>query len=114
MQENLPDQPAGDNADNDGQEQSSAHPHKRRRRVRKRIRIKKRTNPKRKIKKYLERLIWLVVIALFIATLVIMIKQLEIVDPDMKSKKKKSSLDIKINKTITLNHKVINKHFLFI
>lgn len=91
-EETLPDQPAENNSD-DNRQHHGSHRHTRRTRVRKRIRIKKKSSPKRKIKKILERLLWLIVIAGFIATLVIMIKQLDIRDESVKKKKTKSMLN---------------------
>lgn len=59
--------------------------------VRKRIRVRKKKSSKRKIKKIFEYLLWFIVIAGFITTLVIMIKELEISDEKYKKKKKSDS-----------------------
>ncbi len=64
---------------------------RRKRKVRKRIRIKKKSKPTRKILKVVERFIWVAVIAAFIATLVILVKQLDIREEKKKKKKKKKS-----------------------
>jgi|GEM_PF-4390772 len=82
----------GDSPENNGPDQPSEggeHHHGRRRRVRKRIRIKKKASPKKKIKKLAEKLIWVIIILGFIATLIIMVRQLNIVDE--KNKKSKST-----------------------
>lgn len=64
---------------------------RRRRRVRKRIRIKKKPSAKKKIKKIGERLLWIIFIAGFIITMIIMMKQLDVRDESAKSKRKKTS-----------------------
>lgn len=72
------------------------HGHHHRRKVRKRIRIKKKSGPKRKIKKVIEKLIWIIIIGSFIATLVIMMKQLDIKDESLKKKKSTFYCPVKI------------------
>ncbi|MEO5570302.1 MAG: hypothetical protein ABIT08_14000 [Bacteroidia bacterium] len=87
-EEILPDNSAEENEDNQ-QPGSDEHSQRRRRRVRKRIRIKKKASPKKKIRKYAEKIIWLLIIIGFIATLIIMVQQLNVVDE--KNKKTKTS-----------------------
>ena len=87
-EELLPDNAEEGNEDNQ-QPESGGHRHGRRRRIRKRIRIKKKANPKKKIKKLAEKIIWLVIILGFIASLFIMVRQLNLVDE--KTKKGKTS-----------------------
>ena len=68
------------------QEESSSdktQDHKRKRKrikVRRRIRIKKRSSPKKKARKTMESIAWVVIVAAFIATLVILILQLDLND----------------------------------
>lgn len=95
--------------ENTGNEQREGH--RRRRKVRRRIRIKKKSGPKKKIKKYLERILWLIIIGGFIATLIIMVKQLEIQDPNAK-KKKKSHNEIKIEYFRDTEYSHINQSLL--
>jgi hypothetical protein len=87
-EELLPEEGAENTEDNQQHEGGERH-HRRRRRVRRRIRIKKKSSPKKKIKKLAEKVIWAIIIIGFIATLVIMVRQLNIVDE--KNKKTKSS-----------------------
>jgi len=61
---------------------------RRRRKVRQRIRIKRKASPFRKVKKLAEKVLWLLVIAAFIATLVVLMKELDISD-DKAAKKRK-------------------------
>ena len=79
----------------------------RRRRVRKRIRIKKKPSTKKKIKKYLERLLWLLVIVGFITTLVIWMRAMDINDDRSQAKKKKVTM-------INTNLNLFKDHELFI
>ena len=74
-------------------ESAGDHPHrvKKRIRVRKRIRIRKKPSAKKKIKKYAERIFWLLVIGGFIAALIVMIVELDIRDEKFKKKKKKAT-----------------------
>lgn len=64
---------------------------KRRRRkkikIRKRVKIKRKASPKRRVKKTFETIIWVIVAAAFVATLVILILQLDL---NTKSKKIRS------------------------
>ncbi len=61
---------------------------RRRRKVRQRIRIKRKASPFRKVKKLAEKVLWLLVIAAFIATLVVLMRELDISD-DKAAKKRK-------------------------
>ncbi|MFM1744894.1 MAG: hypothetical protein RLZZ630_831 [Bacteroidota bacterium] len=68
--------------------------HSRRRRrkrikVRKRVRLKRKSNPKKKIRKILEIIAWTVIIIAFIATLVVLISEL---DFNEKNRKKRTQL----------------------
>lgn len=68
----------------------SAHPARKRVRVRvkKRIRIKKKPSSKKKLKKFGERALWTLIIAGFIASLIVMIVELDIRDERYKQKRK--------------------------
>lgn len=56
-------------------------------RVRKRIRIRKKPSSKKKLKKWGERLLWLTIIAAFIAALIVMIVELDVRDEKFKQRK---------------------------
>lgn len=100
MEENekLPDQPDenGDDRFETGGKNTGQR-RRRRVRVRKRIRIKKKSDPKKKIKKLAEKVIWVVIIAGFITTIIIMMRQLDTEKYKASKKKKASFLDIKKN-----------------
>lgn len=64
---------------------------RRRIKVRKRVRIKKKPNQKKKVKKYAEKAFWILIIAGFVISLIIMIVQLDISDKKFKQKQKKST-----------------------
>lgn len=89
MAEELLPNDAAQNNEHNPQPEDGKHHHGRRRRVRKRIRIKKKTNPGKKLKKVAEKILWAVIIIGFIATLIIMVRQLNVVDE--KNKKTKTS-----------------------
>ncbi len=72
-------------------ESSLAHHHGDRVRVRKRIRVKKKKSPRKKIRKFIERLIWLIILVAFLLTLIYLLKELDLTDA--RYKKKKSSLN---------------------
>jgi hypothetical protein len=76
----------------------SATPHgvRRKRRYKYRYKKKKRSGKKR-VKKFLEFLMWLVVIAAFITSLVILVRQMEINDEAVKKKRKKSTITLPVN-----------------
>jgi hypothetical protein len=57
-------------------------------RVKKRIRIKKKPSSKKKLKKYGERALWTLIIVGFIASLIVMIVELDIRDERYKQKRK--------------------------
>jgi hypothetical protein len=63
-------------------------PRRRRRKVRKRIRIKKKKGPWRKVRKAVERVLWVVAIAGFIVTLIVLMRQLNITDDKAEKKRK--------------------------
>jgi len=89
-EEILPGNSAEENKDDNQFPEGGEHPQRRRRRVRKRIRIKKKSSPKKKMKKLGERLLWILVIGGFIAALVIMVNQLNIVDEKEKVRKSRA------------------------
>lgn len=79
--------------DQDEGSEDTTHDHQRKRRrikVRRRIRIKKRTNPKKKAKKTMENIAWVVIVAAFLATLIILILQLDLNDKRTKKSMGKS------------------------
>jgi hypothetical protein len=88
-EEQLPENSAEEDKDDNQFPEGGEHPQRRRRRVRKRIRIKKKSSPKKKLKKLGEQLLWILVIGGFIAALVIMVRQLNIVDEKEKVRKSK-------------------------
>jgi hypothetical protein len=55
-------------------------------RVRKRIRVKRKKSPKKKIRKFFERILWTVVILAFLMTLFYLLKQLDLTDQRYKKK----------------------------
>jgi hypothetical protein len=60
---------------------------RRRRKVRKRIRVKKKSGPWRKVRKVIERIVWVLVIAGFLVTLVVLMRQLNISDDKAEKKR---------------------------
>ena len=60
---------------------------RRRIKVRKRVRVKNRRSPRKKARKFVEVLIWLTVIAAFISTLILLVKQLDLNSDKRKGKK---------------------------
>lgn len=68
--------------------------------VRRRIRIKKRTSPKKKARKTMETIAWVLIIAAFVMTLIILILQL-----DLNDKRTKKSL----GKDVTLIENTLDK-----
>jgi len=64
-----------------GNEDNSEIKHERIR-VKKRIKIKKKSDPKSKIKKVVARVLWVVVVILFIYALITMVKESDIRDKD--------------------------------
>lgn len=64
--------------------------HRRRIKIRKRIRIRKKPSAKKKIRKIAEIAAWVAIIAGFIITLVIMVKELDIRDEKFKQLQKKT------------------------
>ena len=77
-------------------EQSGEQPH-RRKKYRYKIRKKKKRSKKKRIRKLMEYLLWAVVIAAFIASLVILVKELDISDKKIKEKRRKSELMVPAN-----------------
>lgn len=73
-------------------EESDGEVKKERIRVRKRIRIKKKPDPKKKIKKYLRIFAWIVVIAIFITTLIVLFSESDLRYEN--TKKPKSRVEI--------------------
>ena len=69
------------------EEGASEHP-RRRRRYKYKYRKKKKSK-KKKLKKYLEYALWVVVIAAFIASLVILVREMDVTTDKKKGKKKK-------------------------
>lgn len=74
-----------DSSDSDNQ--STQH-----KRVRKRIRIKKKNSPKRKLRKLVERLAWIVILLAFVFTLIYLLKELDLSDKRFKKKASISGL----------------------
>ena len=76
----------------EGSEDTNHDSHRKRKRikVRRRIRIKKRTNPKKKAKKTMENIAWVVIVAAFLATLIILVLQLDLNDKRTKKSMGKS------------------------
>mgnify|MGYP006914605420 CR=1 FL=1 len=56
-------------------EESDGEIKKERIRIRKRIRVKKKPDPKKKIKKYLRIFAWIIVVAIFITTLIVLFSE---------------------------------------
>ena len=71
------------------QEQLKSGTRSRRKRikVRKRIRIKKKISPQKKAKKLIETVIWIISILAFVATLIMLVMQLELNSKNMPKKK---------------------------
>ena len=68
---------------NSSEENTDGGLHKRRHKrikIRRRIRIKKRTSPKKKAKRTMETVAWIVIIAAFLMTLIVLILQLDLND----------------------------------
>ena len=67
----------------------SSHPFRRRRKikVRKRVRVKKKSSPKKRAQKVLETIIWISVLTIFIVTLIIFFKEMDINSAKSPSKK---------------------------
>ncbi|MFM9055585.1 MAG: hypothetical protein ACKOQY_02710 [Bacteroidota bacterium] len=57
--------------------------------IRQRVRIKRKSNPKKRVKKMLETIAWILIIAAFVVTIVVLVMQL---DFNSKNKKKRSDL----------------------
>ncbi len=62
------------------------HTRKRRVKVRKRIRVKKKSGPKKRLKKLIETIAWVIVLTAFIITLIMLVRQLEF-NPKTKGRK---------------------------
>ena len=75
--------------------EEGAGQHQRRRRYK--YRYKKKRSKKRKLKKYLEYVLWFTVIAAFITSLIILIKQMDVTDEDVKKKRKKTEIIVPVN-----------------
>ncbi len=74
-------------------EESDGEIKKERIRVRKRIRIKKKPDPKKKIKKYLRFFAWIVVIAIFITTLIVLFSESDLRYENTKKPKSRVELN---------------------
>ncbi len=77
---------------------------KKRIKVRKRVRIKRKSSPKKKARKVLEKVAWILLIAAFIITLLVLVLQL-----DLSSKHRKKSsgmLTIPVTKYLINNHRL--------
>lgn len=95
-QNDLPDDNAELNEDPDSLLPDSRKRRKKRRiKIRKRVRIKRKTSPKKKARKMLETVAWVLIVAAFIITLVVLVLQL-----DLSSKHRKKSGDV-LNKIQT-------------
>ena len=60
-------------------------------------RYKRKRSKKRRIKKYLEYVLWITIIAVFIISLFILIRQMDITDESVKKKRKKSEITVPVN-----------------
>lgn len=75
-----------------GSTEGDQHLHGDRVRVRKRIRVKKKRSPKKKIRKFFERVVWTIVLIGFAITLFYLLKELDLSDERYKKKKTNSFL----------------------
>lgn len=83
-------------------EESDDEIKKERIRIRKRIRIKKKPDPRKKIKKYLRIFAWIVVIAIFITTLIVLFSESDLRYEN--TKKPKSRMEINTtSKEVSIN-----------
>ena len=89
------DDPLQDELSAEGEHGSGQRRRRRRIKVRKRVRIKKKISPRKKAKKLIETIIWIIAIFAFIATLVMLVMQLEL--NSQHKPKKKSGIDKPIN-----------------
>jgi flagellar basal body-associated protein FliL len=67
--------------------------------IRQRVRIKRKSDPKKRVKKMLETIAWILIIAAFVVTLVVLVMQL---DFNSKNKKKRSELSTSPPVTLSL------------
>jgi len=90
---------------------SSSRRRRKKVKIRKRVKIKRKASPKKRIKKTFEIIIWIIVVAAFVTTLVILILQLDL---NTKNKKIRSVSMIKNANTLThqQNRLTFDKHFL--
>lgn len=93
--------------------EEGAAPHRRRRY---KYRYKKKRSKKRRLKKYLEYVLWIAVIAAFVTSLIILIKQMDVTDEGIKKKRKKSEIIIPANSSqvCILPSGYINSHYNFV
>ena len=79
--------------------------------IRKRVKIKRKASPKKRVKKSFETIIWIIVVAAFVTTLVILILQLDL---NTKNKKIRSvGMNDEPEQVIQLSNTLENdKHFL--
>lgn len=79
--------------------------------IRKRVKIKRKSSPKKRVKKTFETIIWVIVVAAFVATLVILILQLDL---NTKNKKVRSvGMNTKTENVLQHSKSFTNdKHFL--
>jgi hypothetical protein len=71
--------------------------------VRKRIRVKRKKNPKKKIRKLLEKVIWTIVIVAFVITLFYLLNELDL--SDRRYKKKTFHQELKIRELFSSEQK---------
>ena len=101
----LPEDSLENNIPEDTDEVGTGELHRRRHKrikVRRRIRIKKRTSPKKKAKRTMETVAWVVIIAAFLMTLIILILQL-----DLNDKRTKKSVSTPVSMVHGLQPKII-------
>jgi hypothetical protein len=87
-EENTPDQ---DGHIIDESTEQSGDRIRRRIKVRKKVRIRKKADPKKKLRKILERVFWISLVIGFIAALIIMFAELDIKDPKQKKLQQKTT-----------------------
>ena len=100
-EENEDNDPLEDEMSELEEDGSGKRRRRRRIKVRKRVRIKKKISPRKKAKKLFETVIWIIAIFAFIATLIMLVMQLELNSKHMP--KKKSGLDTPVNYLLTVD-----------
>ena len=88
----LPEQPGAGSSMNQPESEPLEHPRRKKVRVkvRKKIRIKRKPSAKKMLRKVAERAFWTIIIVGFIASLIIMIVELDIRDEKFKQQRKKT------------------------